>query len=190
MEKKITAKALNEACMYALPEELAAIRRLYDSLGHRRNVVMLGAGPGVFAVAICENRQDFVPMWIVDHETTQYAKAHLEACECDTSGLRYYTADSADFAFADHWQFMAPALLIVDADHTYEGVKRDINAWLQVMWDVPDAKFFFHDYLEREGGFSGHGEWKESGVAKAIADFPQLKIIDRVGISVICEFNR
>jgi hypothetical protein len=120
----------------------------------------------------------------VDHSTYEYAKTNIEQIEHNAI-MTYVLADSAEVGRT--WIGNKVDLLIVDADHRYEGVKKDIEAW----W--PHVKrrgfLFFHDYLEREGGFHGTGDWTKGEVAKAInrSQTSSWHRFDTVGISVIYE---
>lgn len=134
----MSADSVNEFCHYATASELAYLRTLAATLPAGHAVVMLGAGPGVMMLAILENNPDLVG-YIIDHDTCQWAERHLAG-----AGLMARTR-ICDSAQAGHeWTGPKLALLIVDADHSYEGVRRDCEAWLQHV--APGGYVFFHDY--------------------------------------------
>lgn len=177
----LTSKQLNATVPYALQEELDWIANHTKSLPANSWVAMLGAGPGVFALAAVEGNPS-INLVVIDHDTTQWTQLHLEAAGYSIGG--YVHGDSAELGllWSEDLNF-----LIVDADHSYEGVKRDIEHW-QFNVDF-GACVFFHDYLERPGGFDGAGDWKESGVARAVHELldnnPYWEKVIEVGISVV-----
>ena len=92
-------------------------------------------------------------------------------------------ADSSDVGRG--WRRKQVDFLLVDGDHSYSGVLKDIDAW----WPVVrrGGTVFFHDFLAREGGFSGVGEWSVSDVARAVEDrrTGEWEILEQVGISLV-----
>lgn len=175
MVTKLTAEELNNGARYALPCELDYIRELAPFC---ETAVMLGAGPGVFALAYFEgNPAGF--MYIIDNKTYDYTLKHLDGA--GISKLRFYPVlkNSWDTEF-----FIARGvvdLLIIDADHTYESVMKDVAAWYPYL--RPGSYIFFHDYLERRNGFNGTDEWAKGGVAQAVDElFPE---VIQVGISAV-----
>jgi hypothetical protein len=146
---------------------------------------MIGAGPGVFALALMTDRKRCPYLHVVEIGTFEWIQRHLEASDCDMNKVDFVHGDSKEIG--KDWQTDIDFLL-VDGDHTYEGVKSDIEAWLPHV--RKGSMVFFHDYLEREGGFDGVGPWVEKGcalaVAEAIAD-GRLMFVRQIGISSICE---
>lgn len=69
---------------------------------------------------------------------------HMDSVE----STKYYKDDSLDFIF-------------IDADHTYEGVMRDLKAW------YPKLKFGGH--------IAGHDYFNDEGVRQAVKDFFERK---------------
>jgi predicted O-methyltransferase YrrM len=181
----LTSQRLNAAIPYALPEELVAIRRLSDRLTQDQQIVMIGAGPAVFALAMLEKRsQESLPaLSIIDIDRVDFAEKHLFAAGCSFSKIYLKVLDSVLASALFNQETVD--LLLVDGDHSYEGVRRDIDAWVPKL--RPDGKIFFHDYLERDGGFNSSLPWKKGGCAKAVDETPRLHIIAKIGISVVCE---
>lgn len=184
MKANFTAKDLNELARYATDDELDYIKALVESrtITSKDSVVMIGAGPGVFALALMEQRQRPPTLFIVDIGTFQWVDAHLIASEADMGSVHYLQGDSSEVG--QEWQGKIN-LLIVDGDHSYEGVKKDLEAWLPHV--VVGGYVFLHDWLERPGGFNGIAEWEESGVAEAgyeiIAPNDDWELVRDVGIS-------
>lgn len=181
----LTAHELNNYAQYAMPEEidyLGALSYLYES---PITSVMIGAGPCVLGLAFLERRRADHTLHIIDYnpDLFQYVDAHLNAADIPMTSRHYVMGDSSDIGKT--WNKPVD-LLIVDGDHTFEGVNKDIEAWFPHV--VPGGYIFFHDVLEREGGFNGAGVWKPGGVAKAIAyaDLP-WRWVENVGISSVYE---
>jgi hypothetical protein len=129
------ALELNARVPYATEDELLFLHALEVA-----NVVMLGAGPGVMLLAVRESNRD-IESWVIDKDAQAlyYTDKHLEGI-----GLysHFVESDSAEAAKQFRDDFVD--LLIVDADHSYEGVKRDIEAWVTKI--AVDGLVFFHDY--------------------------------------------
>lgn len=172
----LTAKELNRVIPYAFGDELDYLKQLAEDFDDETEVVMLGCGPAIMALAICEVT---VPWFtIIDHGDTASAIAHLKAAGHEHEigyHIAFMKGDSAEWAdklLPDPWI----DFLIVDADHSYEGVKRDIEAW----W--PKVKegglVFFHDY-----------EWEEvpTGVKRAVEESRDATWVEvaRPGISIV-----
>jgi hypothetical protein len=183
-QPRLTAQALNASAPYALPEELTAVRELADKLTYKENIVMIGAGPGVFALAMLERRKDPPLLYVVEKDTFHWITTHLEAAGCDLRLVKAVSGDSYDVGRA--WELPVD-FLIVDGDHTFEGAARDIKAWLPHV--KSGCRMFFHDFYERPEGFNGSGVWGPAGVYKAV----QGALVDGylvaekiVGISIVC----
>lgn len=174
---------LNRALPYATEDELSFLREL--PLDQYNNIVMIGAGPGIMALAMLEGKAIHPTFTIIDWDQNNidYTKSHLRSIHVD-----YVRCILSDSAFAsEHFQDDSIDLLIVDGDHSKRGVLRDIDAW----WGKIKigGMLFFHDYLERPTGFRGDAPWKLGGVAQAIAElladgYP-LNLVDNVGISAV-----
>lgn len=173
-----TSSRVNEFCHYATADELAYLRTLAAALPAGVTVMMLGAGPGVMMMAILENNPDLAG-YIVDHDTCQWAEAHLAG-----AGLMARTriGDSAQAG----WEWTGPrlGLLIVDADHSYDGVKRDIEAWLP---HVAEGGFvFFHDYDASATEFADQERYP--GVKQAVEEymrFGRWQEVARAGTAIV-----
>ena len=121
---------------YAFGNELGWLR------AHARDatyVVMIGAGPGVMAMAMMEGNPD-LNLLVIDNKTCYYTKRHLE--DAGIYGVQFVVADSSEYGK----DYAGPKLdlLIVDGDHTQEGVTKDISTWFRHV--RPGGLIFFHDY--------------------------------------------
>jgi hypothetical protein len=70
---------------------------------------------------------------------------------------------------------IGPTMVFVDADHRYEGVKRDLDGLSRLL--APGVPVFCHDYANREDPAGEIGvrraatEWEESGHARCVGAF-------------------
>lgn len=175
---------LNNSNCYALPEELEYLRHEAFKLNAQQQIVMLGAGPCVFGLAMAEARpdRDYPFMSIIDIDPCHYCIAHLDMVDVPMWSYETIQADSSEVGYA--WEGWVD-LLVIDADHSYDGVKRDIRAWWPVV--KKGGLVFFHDYLARPDGFNGDGEWLPSEVAEAIERVRDSGwvFVKQVGISIV-----
>ncbi len=146
---------INHANPYALPEELEFIRQESFKLTSDNRIVMIGAGPAVFALAALEQHPNPPQMTIIDIDTFYYTGAHLRGAGV-TTGVEFIQGDSSSVGLM--WSTNNPVdFLIVDGDHSYQGVLKDLRAWGPHL--KPGGLLFCHDVYWREGGFNGSGEW-------------------------------
>lgn len=188
---KFPSDDLNDHIRYAMPDELAAIRNISHNLNGNSNVVMLGAGPGVMALAVLEGQSSgIVPatFWVVDNEpkTFWYMEQHIDASKLLSPVMkneRFFMIVGDSAKVGEGWSGEVD-FLIVDADHSEEGVLKDIDAWWPKVKRGGTA--LFHDFLERPGGFDGPGEWAQGGVARAIEQRNKdWYFVKTVGISIV-----
>lgn len=179
---------LNHHNQYALVVEIDWIVKHVANLPPDACVVMIGAGPGVMALACFEGNPDLHQLHVVELNTVYYMFEHLQAAGIPPVRIMCHQGYSWDVGRVwdklDYVEQPEIDFLIVDGDHTYEAVRKDISSWIPHM--KSDGVIFFHDYLERENGFSGHGEWKPSGVARAVNE-SGLSLVEQVGISMVCK---
>lgn len=187
------AYTLNATNQYATIDEIDYLVKVGAEI-ITPTIMMLGAGPGVLALAAlhsyAKTGNSFPFIGIVDNDTFDYAFEHLSAIgvKIPPGGTGYFwKMDSADLAHGwEHSLYKGKiGLLIVDADHSTKAVLRDIDAWFPHV--ASRGLIFFHDYLEREGGFKGEGEWEKGTVARALSQRSYLKweTETEVGISAV-----
>lgn len=167
---------VNEFCHYATAAELDFLRTLAPQLPDDGYVMMLGAGPGVMMLAVVEGNPALHGM-VIDHDTTQWAEAHIGP----GYNIAFRKADSSEVGY--WWEGPAPVLLIIDADHSYEGVKRDMIVWLPKV--APGGYVFFHDYSASGTEFADQEQYP--GVALAIAMYlpKDYTTVARVGTAIV-----
>lgn len=171
---------INIMCHYATATELEFLRQLAARLPAGAQVVMLGAGPGVMALAVLEGNPD-VHVDVVDRDTVGYLLTHAERSGLPVEQIGYRLCDSAQAG--REWVGPAIHLLIVDADHSYEGVSRDMLAWLPHV--APGGRVFFHDYSAAGTEFADQEQYP--GVALAIGQYlPKHYTTEaRVGTAIV-----
>lgn len=126
---------LNARVPYAWGNELEWLR---DHARYFNTAVMIGAGPGVMGVALMEGNEN-LNLMIVDIDTCRYVKAHLE--DAGFGAVEFAVMDSAECG--NNYAGEPLDFLIVDGDHTYEGVMRDVDAWWKHI--KTGGLIFFHD---------------------------------------------
>lgn len=74
-------------------------------------------------------------------------------------------------------------LVYIDADHSYEGVKRDIEAWVPKL--VPGGVLAFHDYANPDYGVNRAVQEFASATNLVVHDIPEESVYD-AGAFIIC----
>lgn len=171
----MNSEELNGRLPYAFGNELDYLRNLATELPNNAKVVMLGVGPAVMMLALYEGNPRLQFYGVDNRDLT--GKSHLAAAGCSAAILNMDSAESAKL-FPDR----SVDLLIIDADHTYEGVVRDIVAWRNKVKGI----LFFHDYVPHAN------DAPNNGVARAIADYrkPAWTEIARPGISIVFRIGK
>jgi predicted O-methyltransferase YrrM len=136
----MNSQQLNSRIPYATQAELDFISAITVQVPPEGQIVLIGAGPGVMLLAMREVNQQ-TRITVIDHETCVYAQRHLGAEGLDQN-VRYIVSDSSQAG--KRWGAEPIDFLIVDGDHTYEGVSRDLLAWLPCV--VVGGIIFLHDY--------------------------------------------
>lgn len=179
------AFALNALNPYATNDELEYMAQAGRYI-EPKNAVMLGAGPGVFALALMDwyirEKRQLPDLTVVDISTCQYVHAHLAMMGVPEDRVTCLIDDSAKAGL--QWAGNKLGMLIIDADHSTDAVLRDIDAWFPHV--VNGGLIFFHDYLERVGGFNGKEAWQKGEVAEALKQRAHLnwQVETEVGISI------
>lgn len=173
METKLTAKALNESAQYAWGGELEYLSSLV--LDADSKAVMIGAGPGVMALALLEQQTEQFEFDIIDNTTHNWVQKHLESAGLLHDKIQFILQDSA--TWGEVYEGKPIDVLIVDGDHSYEGVLADLRAWYPHV--KPNGLIFMHDVLDPETGIV-------TEVSRAIYTFGKLlEVVTEVGISVV-----
>lgn len=180
MSKRNAATELNHRQPYATPDEVQWLQKAASKLPKNGQTVILGAGPGIMAMALKDGNPS-LNIYLVDHDTCYWALTHLTS-----EGKEY--ADKVAGVIADSStagkNYIGPQLdlLIVDADHTDEGVSRDILAWVGHVKE--GGLIFFHDYDARGTMFETQEQYP--GVKLAVDRYMGDDLVEtRVGTSIV-----
>lgn len=106
-------------------------------------VVQLGAGSGTMALAVMGAR-DHITLWSFDTDLQALAWEWevFKNAKVDLQHGRQYRPRQKDSALGGkEWVWGGVDLVIVDADHSYEGVIADVSAWRDHC-----GLMFIHDY--------------------------------------------
>lgn len=133
-----------EKCPYCTVDEYYGLKALGNSMPEGVCVVMIGAGPGQLLMSWLEGyKYNKANITVIDIDTCQWVGKHIAGNPSITTKnlITYVVTDSA--AFGRMWNTPVD-LLIVDGDHTKEGVLRDIAAWRDKV--TMGGLVWFHDY--------------------------------------------
>lgn len=171
---------LNAQIPYATDDELTFITQRCRSLAPNQTMVIIGAGPGVMLLAAREGGS--FPILVIDNQTCQYAQAHLQMAGKDQQ-VMYMLSDSS--AAGRSWQGDVD-FLIIDGDHSYEGVKADLDAWLPHI--AHHGTVFIHDYDATGTRFANQERYPGTALAVSDSILMQLfKPIARPGTAIVFE---
>ena len=164
----ITAADIQRDFHYLYPAELPALKLLVAQLPTYSLVVNIGSGAGTSGLAIMETRRD-IQLLTLDIQDSSSPLGCLEA-ERDVMsragygpeyGIRWWQACADSSTVGRDWQrhiyrhlpldfansfAKQPAMVFVDGEHSYEGCKADIEAWLPVI--TPGGIIAVHDFLK------------------------------------------
>ena len=133
----------------------STIELMHDDVPDGMAVVQLGAGSGTMALMVMSNIHTRM-LVTIDHEqqALNWEEQVLKNCgwtgnasENGSPAMPYYTAKFADSTYPDFMEEFSlyhPDLIIIDADHSYEGVRDDLHFWRPLAH--AKAVFFLHDY--------------------------------------------
>ncbi len=133
----------------------SALNMMHGHVSDGMAVVQLGAGSGTMALMVMSNIHTKM-LVTIDHEqqALNWEEQVLKNCgwtgnasENGSPGMPYYHAKFADSTYPDfreEFSLYYPDLIIIDADHSYEGVRDDLRFWHPLAH--PKATFFLHDY--------------------------------------------
>lgn len=168
-----SATILNARLPYLFGNEIEYLHELAEHLTDDDVVVCLGTGPGIMLMALTENNNTNFKLTSIDIGDYHSAVAHLDTVN-RIDRARFIVADSA--LSANRYFDETVSVVLVDADHTKEGVLRDIQAWWKKV--RYGGLVFFHDYIKKE---------PDNGVAEAIAESitDEWEKVTEVGISIV-----
>ena len=147
--------SLQKAFGYLFIEEVHALKELAQSLPANPVVVNLGAGSGTNSLAIKESRKDLY-LYCIDIQLEDSPLGGLFGERKVLQDASYIAGDDFTQIHGDSkaigkiWQSVSPQvdMIFVDADHSYNGCKGDILAWLPNI--KPGGIIAVHDFGKRE----------------------------------------
>jgi len=174
----LKAIELNARIPYATEDEL---QYLHDLAAQEKPklVVMLGAGPGVMMLAVAEGYDDALALVVIDNGEMWTLAAHM-----NDAGFGHNFIPVKGDSSQEAYKFDGIDLLIVDADHTFDGVRKDKIAWLPKI--APGGYVFFHDYDATGTQFEASEHY--DGVKLAVDNFMPRDIFNqatRVGTAIV-----
>ena len=157
--------SLQAAFKYLFIEEVHALKELAQSLSANPVVVNIGAGSGTSGLAFMESRKLFLytidtqledsPLGCLQaEERVLWEAGHLYKSFDLNSGYQQYHADSKEVA--KQWDLLTTHvpwhnkvdMVFIDGDHSYNGCKGDILAWLPNI--KPGGIMAVHDFGKKE----------------------------------------
>lgn len=153
----ITSEQLRDAFKYLFPDELPALKRYAQMLPDNPVVINIGAGAGTSGLAFMESRPDLILVTVDTHDADSpfgclYAERQtmVEAGLGDAGRWRQIHGDSKEVGryWMDWPHALHVDLVFIDGDHSYEGCKGDIDAWVPNL--KPGGYLLIHDYNKTE----------------------------------------
>ena len=141
-------KELLDAFGFLYEEEAILLQKLVEKLPKESVCVNIGAGVGTSALCVLEKRPDltdtFYTVDISNHDTP-FGGLLNERNAFDGAGMKYPNQIHGDSKeIAKTWDGKKVDFLIIDGDHSREGVRGDITLWEKNLAD--DAIVVLHDY--------------------------------------------
>jgi len=159
-----TAESLQKAFKYLFPNEVPALKELARMLPPNPVIINIGAGAGTSGLAFMESREDLI-LYTIDIQKDDSPLGCLvaERAMLENAGLldwtRYGPLQGNSKDWGENWQHITYVngksagyplvdLVFIDGDHSYDGCKNDIMAWLPNI--KPDGIIAIHDYCKQD----------------------------------------
>lgn len=160
----LTSEEVQRSFHYLYPQELPALKLLVAQLPPNPLVVNIGAGAGTSGLAILESRPDVILVTIdIQDASSPFGCLEGERDVIGRAGLGHLRRERwfqihgdskivgkewGNFIFKDNPDFSrgTVAMVFIDGDHSYEGCKGDIEAWVPHL--VPGGILAVHDFLK------------------------------------------
>ena len=151
-----TSKTLREAFHYLYPNELPALKQLAKQLPKDPSVVNIGAGAGTSGLAFLESRKDLYLVTVdIQKEDSPFGCLTAEEKVIKEAGLwkdgRSEQVHGDSKVVGRDWSkssYPQVDMVFIDGDHSYEGCKGDILAWLP---NIKSGGFLaVHDYKKNQ----------------------------------------
>ena len=171
-------------------EEQAYLLQLAQAVPDEGQIVEIGDDWGMSASLFCKGAKPGVKIATVDiFPNDRLASFRANLAEAGFAGRSEQIQGDSETA-GKMWEQGAIDLLFIDGDHAYEGVKRDIGAWIRFV-PVGGIVIFhdcacvtnrlpheFHFYVTRavsEWFWNTRGKWKALASVNTIMSFERLK---------------
>lgn len=155
-----TAESLQKSFRYLFVAEVPALKELAQSLPPNPAVVNVGAGAGTSGLAFMESRPDLFLYTIdIQKDDSPLGCLYAEGQVLKAAGFwdRYHQIWGDSKGMGRVWRdvktiesngltpsYPLADLVLIDGDHSYEGCKGDIEAWLPNI--KPGGILAIHDY--------------------------------------------
>jgi len=144
----MTAEVLRQAFHYLYRDELPALQELARSLPPGALIVNIGAGAGTSGVTFMEAREDLRLVTIdITKESSPFGCLVGEEEELKKRGLwgdRNSQIHGDSKVVGREWDREKVDMVFVDGDHSYEGCRGDVEAWLPHV--KPGGIIAIHDF--------------------------------------------
>lgn len=155
-----TSKTVQQWLGYLFVEELETLKMLAMGLPDNPVIINIGAGGGTSCLAFKEARPDAYVITIdIQAESSPFGCLHGERTVMEgagyTLGNRWFQIHGDSSRIGRNWQDHLDLglwpkgkvnFVFVDGDHSYEGCKNDIEAWLPHL----DGLIAVHDFRKHE----------------------------------------
>ena len=151
MAEKHTSESVRKWLGYLFPAELPALKELAQSLPDNPTVINIGAGGGTSGLAFMESRPDLT-LYTIDtvDESSPFGCLEGERVVMASAGFgkelgkRWHQIHGDSKEAGATWKHGPVDLVFVDGEHSYEGCKADVEAWLPHIKD--GGIIAVHDY--------------------------------------------
>lgn len=158
-----SSESLQQAFGYLFPSEVQALKQLAQSLPPNPVVVNIGAGAGTSGLAFVESRSDLHLITVdIQNDDSPFGCLIAEKRVLQAAGYgfpfdsRYYQIQGNSKDVGKEWQKWNPGdggknpvdLVFIDGDHSYNGCKGDILAWLPNI--KPGGIMAVHDFEKKK----------------------------------------
>lgn len=164
---------------FLLEADVDLIQEGVRTLPHSRfvTVVDLGAGSGTTALSVFCERPIAIIVVTVDHD--EVAIASTRELLTNARHVQHWVgvlSKTTEATLPPEVPMRPFDMLMVDADHSYEGVKADLETWLPSVRD--GAPVWLHDYTEEYPG-------SMRAIDEAIAE-GKLEFVKTQGWGILC----
>ena len=151
----MNSELLRDAFRYMYPKELPYFKELIQGINKKDPVIInIGAGAGTSGLAALESREDAIvhtidvtdepnPLGCLSGERLVVGQAGLD----HLADVRWFQHHGDSKAIGRKWMIKVD-MVYIDGDHTYEGCRGDIEAWLPHL--RTGGLIVIHDYGKQD----------------------------------------